>query len=52
MKASQKQYIREMREVAREIGNCPRCFQERDNPKYKICSRCRLYQRQWNRRNR
>ena len=33
----------ELREIARERGDCPNCLHERDNPKYKLCSKCRAY---------
>jgi hypothetical protein len=38
-------YNKELREICKEIGNCPHCFKPRDNPKYKHCDRCREYQR-------
>ena len=46
----QKTYKKEMSKIAREIGNCPICFKLRDNPKYKNCSKCRKYHREWKRR--
>jgi hypothetical protein len=40
---------KEMREVAMSIGNCTRCFKEKDNPKLKTCSKCREYNRNYDR---
>lgn len=40
-----KEYVREMRMIAREIGNCSHCFKPKDNPNFKTCSRCREYYR-------
>jgi len=39
----QNEYRKEMREIAIELGNCSKCFQEKDNPKFKTCSKCRAY---------
>ena len=38
---------REMRQIALEIGNCSACFNARDNPKFKTCSKCRAYFRKY-----
>jgi signal recognition particle subunit SEC65 len=38
---------KELREIAIELGNCSSCYQEKDNPKYKTCSKCRKYQRDY-----
>jgi len=40
-----KIYMREMRNLAIELGNCPSCFKHKENLKYSICSECREKQR-------
>ena len=37
----QNEYWKEMWEVAIDIGNCSHCFKERDDLRYKMCSKCR-----------
>jgi hypothetical protein len=44
----QNKRIKELRVVAKEIGNCSRCFKEKDNPKWKMCSLCRGICRKYN----
>ena len=39
------EYQKDMRQIDREIGNCTQCHKERDNPKYRLCSKCRVYHR-------
>lgn len=41
IKAQKIKYYREMRSIAREMGNCIYCFKENDDPKYSGCSKCR-----------
>jgi hypothetical protein len=42
---------KQMKAIAKEIGNCTYCYKERDNPKYNLCSKCRMnnriYQTKW-----
>jgi len=45
----QNEYQKEMKEIAIEIGNCSVCFKEKDNPKFKTCSKCRAYYRAYSR---
>jgi recombinational DNA repair protein RecR len=40
-------YKNELRKIAGEIGNCTHCFNEKDNPKFKTCSKCRQYFRNY-----
>lgn len=44
-------YRREMREVAKELGNCSICFKPKDNPKYSCCLKCRMYQKEYYHKN-
>lgn len=41
------EYTKQMRGIAKDIGNCSQCFKERDNPKFKRCSKCRDYARNY-----
>lgn len=43
-----REYQRDMRQIDREIGHCSQCHKERDNPKYQLCSKCRIYRRMRN----
>ena len=36
-----RRYTHEMREVARDIGNCTQCFKPKDDPRYAMCKKCR-----------
>ena len=36
-----KVYIKEMRKIAIEIGDCPNCFRHKENIKYINCFKCR-----------
>jgi len=38
---------RSMRRVAKDLGNCSMCFKENDNPKFKMCSICRIKMRKY-----
>ena len=40
--AYQRRYKKEMKEIAIELGRCYCCYKDKDNPKYKMCSKCRL----------
>lgn len=42
-----KQYFQEMRDVARDIGNCTRCYQHKEVSKFKTCMNCREKAREW-----
>ena len=35
------EYRKEMRKISEELGNCTNCHKEKDNPLFKMCSRCR-----------
>lgn len=39
--AKRSVYYKEMREAAKSLGRCTKCFQEKENLKYKMCSKCR-----------
>ena len=39
----ENKYRKEMRETAKEIGTCSRCFKEKENIKFKMCAMCREY---------
>jgi len=43
----QKEYKREMKKVALDVGNCPQCFQPKEDLTYKICAKCRKYHRDY-----
>ena len=49
---SERNWRKEMIEVAMSIGNCNRCFKEKENPNFKACSKCREYMRNYNRSSR
>jgi hypothetical protein len=38
-------YTQELRDTAKEIGTCSKCFKEKENPKWKWCKKCREYYR-------
>lgn len=40
-----RQYQIEMREVARDLGNCTHCFNFNDDRRYLLCSKCRIQAR-------
>ena len=45
---SLNQYKKELREVARDIGNCPQCFHTKDkDEKHALCAKCREYSRNY-----
>ena len=37
-----RQYRREMKVVAIDIGTCTKCFQEKGDPMFKLCLKCRI----------
>jgi hypothetical protein len=47
-------YRQEMRDVARDLNNCPQCLRPKDekdlNSEYKLCSKCREYARNYGRK--
>ena len=42
---------RELREIAKELGRCIVCFKEKQDPRYSQCLKCRIYSREWHRKN-
>lgn len=46
-----KNYLKEMRELSIEIGNCTCCFKVKEESKFKICKKCRLKRRKNNNNN-
>ena len=44
-KENRSNYFKELRQVAISLGRCSHCLKERDNIKFKWCSRCRDAQR-------
>lgn len=42
---------KELIKLSKELGNCTKCHLPKPTDKYVICSRCREYQRNWERRN-
>jgi len=47
----QNEWCKSMKSIAIEIGNCSNCFQENDNPKFKTCSKCRKYYREYKKKH-
>jgi hypothetical protein len=45
--ASQNEWRKSMRRVAKDIGNCSFCFKEKENPSFKMCSSCRIKTRKY-----
>lgn len=41
------EYRKQLREVAKDIGNCPQCFRPKEKDKYKMCAKCREYSRKY-----
>lgn len=42
-----KDYPKELRKIAIELGNCSHCFKPKENPNYKMCDKCREWQREY-----
>ncbi len=40
-KILKKRYKTEMRNIARDLGNCTVCFKEKEDSEYLICAKCR-----------
>lgn len=45
-------YKKEMREVAKDLGNCSQCFNEKENDQFKRCLNCRIRRRDWEQKRR
>ena len=41
-----KERAKEMIIIAKEIGNCSRCWKVKDDPRYLMCLKCRKYTRE------
>jgi len=51
-KYSPNERRKQLREIAKEIGRCPHCLKDKDNPLFKLCSKCRKYMRDYNKKRR
>lgn len=40
-------YMKELRELSLELGNCTICHKTKSNPNYKTCLDCRIKQRKY-----
>lgn len=49
-KKRRRAYEKELRQTAKDIGNCINCFKEKESEKYTLCYKCREYKSKYDQR--